>query len=295
MVFFILSKYVTKWIGTPLFRSGLRLRNKLIPTRNKDCIGYVGATNYWMDMVCLIPFSKKILSLAIYDESRRQMVEFRKERQEEEQQQQRQSKIEGDDKNKVTMSSSSAPSSLLFEDNMTMMTDPVVTRHLSKIRVAVLDEYFRPSLIPNNRWSDVEYNWRYHLRIVAWARKEFLVAKYGPHIQEAMISYPQLRASPQLLGATSNGGRRRQMFLDLVHRGVINLDDNESNNNTTSPFMQLPPSSIIVKAFRMQRWNNSKDTKRIRQSMTPVAKKTRGNYRRGNRFRKRNTHHKKSC
>ena len=257
MVFFIISKYVTKWIGPPLFRSGLRLRNKLTPTRNKDGIGYVG-TNYWIDMMCLLPYSQKILSLAIYDESRRKLIEFRKQRQEEQQQQ---SKIEVDNKNKTAITSSSASSSLLFEDNMTMMTDPVVTRHLSKIRIAVLGEYFRLSLIPNNLWSDVQ-NWRYHLRIVAWARSEFLVCKYGPYIQEALMAYPQLRASPQLSGATSNGGRRRQMILDLVHRGVINLGNNESNNNTTSPFMQLPPSSIIIKAFRMQRWNNNKDTKR---------------------------------
>ncbi|MGK3736156.1 MAG: hypothetical protein ACI8RD_007514 [Bacillariaceae sp.] len=255
MVFFILSKYVTKWIGTPLFRSGLRLRNKLIPTGNK--IGY-GETNYLIDMACLIPYSQKIISLAIYDESKRRMNDFRKQRQE----QQQQSKVEADDKNnnKTMMTTTT-----LAEDTMKMMTDPIVTRRLSNIRVAVLDEYLRPSLLPNNRWSDVENNWRYHLRVVAWARKEFLISKYGPHIQEALMAYPQLRNSPQLLGTTSGGSggslRRRRMFLDLVHRGEINLDNNKSNNSTmTSPFLQLPLSSVIINAFRMKRWNNEKNT-----------------------------------
>lgn len=255
MVFFILSKYVTKWIGTPLFRSGLRLRNKLIPTRNK--IGY-SDTNYLIDMACLIPYSQKIISLAIHDESKHRMIDFRQQRQE----QQQLSKVEADNKNNTTTTTT------LAEDTMKMMTDPVVTRRLSNIRVAVLDEYLRQSLLPNNRWSDVENNWRYHLRVVAWARKEFLISKYGPHIQEAMMAYPQLRNSPQLLGTTTGGSggslRRRRMFLDLVHRGEINLDNNESNNSTTmtSPFLQLPLSSVIINAFRMKRWNDEKNTER---------------------------------
>ena len=208
-------------------------------------------------MACLIPYSQKIISLAIHDESKHRMIDFRQQRQE----QQQRSKVEADNKNNNTTTT-------LAEDTMKMMTDPVVTRRLSNIRVAVLDEYLRQSLLPNNRWSDVENNWRYHLRVVAWARKEFLISKYGPHIQEAMMAYPQLRNSPQLLGTTTGGSggslRRRRMFLDLVHRGEINLDNNESNNSTTmtSPFLQLPLSSVIINAFRMKRWNDEKNTER---------------------------------
>lgn len=260
MVFFILSKYVTKTIGAPLFRSGLRLRNKLTTKKKDVCapVGYVD-TNFWLDMVCLLPYSQKILSLAIYDESKRRLEQFQKQRLEQQQQKY------GTNKTSLT----------LPEDCTSMITDPVSTRYLSKMRVSVLEEYLRSSLIPADRWDDIEHTWRYNLRVVAWIRKEFLICKYGPIINEALTAYPELRYSPQLLGSNSTGDRRRRIFLDLIRRGELTLNDRNNNNNSknpSSPFMQLPKSSIILDAFRMKQWNTKKDTQRIVQNTVIVAK-----------------------
>mmetsp|Transcript_8880 Transcript_8880/g.21712 ORF Transcript_8880/g.21712 Transcript_8880/m.21712 type:complete len:519 (+) Transcript_8880:2-1558(+) len=165
-----------------------------------------------------------------------------------------------------------------------MAIDPTATRKLSDMRIGVLDEYLRSSLIPNGLWSDIERNWRYHLRIIAWARKEFLISKYGPYIQEAMVAYPQLKSSPQLSGSSDSGGNRRKLLLDLVHRGVINTDNigrggvptASSDEPSTSPFLMLPSSDVIVKAFRMKGWSDDKSTERIAKSLRPVADKLQG-------------------
>lgn len=258
-MFFYISKYVTKWIGPPLFRKGLSLRNKLAP------VSGVGTTtannNYWLDMACMVPYSQKLLSLAIYDESRRKTSEFRKEYHREQE-----SKQQG-----VSSSNSSSQQEAMMA--MTMMMDPKAVRRLSEIRLNVLDEYLRPSLISNNLWSDIEDNWRYNNRIVAWARKEFLISKYGPYIQEALVAYPQLRNSPQLSSGGA-GGDKRKFLLDLVHRGEINTDNitGDAASTQKSPFLQLPSTETILDAFRMKKWSIEKDMGRLKESLVPVAK-----------------------
>jgi len=224
-----------------------------------------------MDMACMIPYSQKLLSLAVYDESKRLALEFRKQHQDEEQER---SKVD----NKAAAPSSSSRSEEAVA-TIAMMTDPVATLRLSNMRVSILDEYLRPSLMPNNLWSDIEQNWRYHLRIVAWARKEFLISKYGPYIQEAMVAYPMLRNSPQLSSSRAGGnGNKRQILLDLVHRGEINTDNigggaaASNKKNAESPFLRLPPTDTIVNAFRMKGWSNEKSTERIGQSLIPIAR-----------------------
>jgi len=68
----------------------------------------------------------------------------------------------------------------------------------------------------------------------------------------------------------------RRNLVDLVHRGEINTDNinisggggngsdvrDDNVNSALSPFLKLPPSDIIVKAFRMNRWSNDKNTQR---------------------------------
>jgi hypothetical protein len=256
MVFFYISKYVTKWIGSPMFRNGLRLRNRLTGTQTTTAAGGVTSTNnYWVDMACMIPYSQKLLSLAVYDESKRLALDFRKQLQKE---QQEGSKA-GDKKAAANSSQSDEATAAIA-----MMTDPASNRRLSSMRVGILDDYLRSSLIPNNLWSDIEANWRYHVRIVAWARKEFLISKYGPYIQEAMVAYPELRNSPQL-SLESGSGNKRQLLLDLVHRGVINTDNiggGAPAPNAASPFLRLPTTDIIRSAFRMKKWSNDKSMKR---------------------------------
>ena len=259
MVFFFISKYVTKWIGPTLFRNGLRLRNRLTRTQTTSGVELASMNNYWLDLACMIPYSQKLLSLAIYDESRRLALEFRKQYQHD---QQKESKTDG----KAVASSSPSRSDDAMA-TISMITDPAAIRRLSNMRIGVLDDYLRPSLIPNNLWTDVERNWRYNTRIVAWARKEFLISKYGPYIQEAMVAYPKLQDSPQISTSSSkggSGGNKRRFLLDLVHRGEINTDNIGGGPvaSVESPFLRLPTSDVIAKAFRMKGWTNVKSPER---------------------------------
>eukprot|EP00536_Pseudo-nitzschia_multiseries_P006101 jgi/Psemu1/154136/gw1.125.95.1 len=246
MVFFYISKHVTKWIGPPLFRTGLRLRNRLTQTTN----------NYWMDMACMLPYSQKILSLAIYDESKRRANEFRQQYQQQQQEQQQQQQQQQQQSEHEPSSNHNNKATETATETATMMADPSAIRRISETRIEVLDEYLRPSLVPNHRWSDIEQSWRYNLRIVAWARKEFLIGKYGPYIQEALVAYPRLRNSPQISSS----------FSSSRSGGGAN-----TSRTQTSPFLQLPPSDTILNAFRMKRWSNDKNTERIGTSLLPIA------------------------
>jgi len=95
-----------------------------------------------------------------------------------------------------------------------------------------------------------------------------LISKYGPYIQEAMVAYPRLQNSPQLSMSSGAGGgiNKQKLLLDLVHRGVADTDNiggrsaasNKKNEATQSPFLRLPPSEMIVKAFHMTKWSSDK-------------------------------------
>lgn len=134
----------------------------------------------------------------------------------------------------------------------------------------------RPSVFPSERWgNDIEDSWRYNIRLVAWLRKEILLAKYGPYIQEAMVAYPSLRGSPQL-----QTSKQRRIFMDLMHRGIINLNDTDAmgsianvqhKNGSTLALQRLPRSNVVVKALGMRDWAKTKNTAAFRKAVSPIV------------------------
>ena len=192
------SSTITKWIGPSLFRSGLSLRNKIIsPTKTGTT---TPNSSYWIDLLCLLPYSQRLLSLAIYEESKIRTTSYILEKQKEE------------------------------DETRTTTARLLNPKEISKIRLNVYDEILRPTIIPNNAWNDVEESWRYNTRLVAWLRKEFLISKYGPYIQDSLLGYPLIKQSPQLQTPSS-----RRFLLNLMNRGIIDIDTltgkNKTNNN----------------------------------------------------------------
>ena len=58
-------------------------------------------------------------------------------------------------------------------------------------------------------------------------------------------------------------GSKRKLLLDLVHRGEINTDDiGGGTPDKESPFLRLPTTETILKAFRMKDWSNTKSAER---------------------------------
>lgn len=299
MVLFTLSKHLTRLIGPPLFRNGLALRNWFAPPLSPVVTdrgddendnngrqtqpGVIGissssssrtqpwfgdrSNNYLLDMTFLIPYSQKLLSLAAYDEMKRQ---------EEEALRSYSSSIRRDAQPGGKASSSSSPPT------------PATP---SDVRVRVLEDVLRPCLLPTLRWSpDVERGWRYNVRVVAWARSELLVAKHGPAIRHALEAYPTLRASPQLQRRSGAAG---SLLLNLARHGRIDLaallptgngnggggaagPGGTTTATTTTTAGAMPSSSVVVKAFGMQDWATTKNTQAVREAMVPTVRRLGG-------------------
>ncbi|KAG7350705.1 hypothetical protein IV203_010065 [Nitzschia inconspicua] len=259
-----LSSSLTKTIGPPLFRTGLSLRNKLVP-RNPNTIN-----NYWIDMLFLIPYSQKLLSLAIYEETKVQIDSFRR---------QRFDAMAATDfyNDKDDRHDKEVQDLQTTLRNATV--DASATVQMAEIRTKVLNDILRPSLLPTETWgNDIENSWRYNIRLVAWIRKEILLAKYGPFIQEAMMAYPSLRMSPQF-----QSSNRRRFFIDLMNRGIIQWDQKNNTSTDNSPYdeslatiQRLPRTNVVVKALRMRDWSTQKNSARFRQAVLPLVTKLGG-------------------
>lgn len=61
-------------------------------------------------------------------------------------------------------------------------------------RVAVLESYIRPALLPNEQWGDVQ-KWQFHMRLLKWLRKIFLIARHPvpPRLPKSIQESPQLQ------------------------------------------------------------------------------------------------------
>lgn len=125
-------------------------------------------------------------------------------------------------------------------------------------RVKVLENYLRPALLKNETWTDVS-KWRFNNRLIKWARAEFLKAKHGPNLQDALIGYPKLRSLPQL------AARRR----------MLNLFQGSDSPKTTSAVF-LPPTSMIEDAFGLEKWTQKKDRKPLKRHLERIASKLDG-------------------
>lgn len=208
MVFLTLSKKIANTIGPALFRSGLMARNALVQKANSP----------YLDMMFLLPFSQKLISLAIYDDSRRVVSQFYK---------------KGNDKMDATLA-------------------------ISDLRLQVLSDNMRPALLPNEVWDDID-QWRWNLRVMKWARSEFLVSKYGPQVKEALDAYPQIRASPQLTPHPTH-----KLLLNLA-RGTIDLGqqgEETAISNKHNNAIPLPSTETLTKAFGLKRWATKKNSRR---------------------------------
>ena len=120
-------------------------------------------------------------------------------------------------------------------------------------RMAALERYLRPVLVPNEKWSDVT-RWMFHTRFLKFARTEYLLAQYGSDLRAALTKYPRLRQGPQV----SVGGSLRMLlggeFLKGDFQSVV-----------------LPSSKTLVSAFQMKSWNRSKDPEAIWDRMTELT------------------------
>ena len=156
MVLLTLSKKFTGLIGPFLLRTGLSVRQAFLRGRALDAP--------YLDMLFLIQTAQKLISLEIHDESARSVTKWKK-----------QTRL---DRFVDTT----------FDSLFGKSEEEELKRQASiaELRVEVLEDNLRPALIHNEVWSDV-MKWRLNFRVLMWARKEFLVSKYGPEVKVCMF------------------------------------------------------------------------------------------------------------
>lgn len=233
MVVLTLTKKINKSIAPFLLRNGLALRYAL----GRGVV----ADNPVLDGLLLINLAQRLLSLEIHDDSMKAVKDSRR----------AQSALDQwaeDTFDRIFGKSEE-------EERRKKMTD-------SELRIEVLDSYLRPALVNNGKWSDVA-KWQFNNRLLKWARAEFLIAKHGPAVKDALASYPKLRNSPQLAIHPFRRG-----ILQIVHG--TDLDD-------TTKQIALPQTSLVERAFEMEDWKKSKDMDGVRHHLEKLASKLGGN------------------
>ena len=259
MVVYTASKKLTHLISPSLLKWGLAARNGILGLR--------GGTNPpqhtpYLDAACGIPLAQKLLSLTIYDLSAATVARHRR----------------STAARSVEKALDTTYDALFGLGANSVDTDESSTgeskqqKSLANLRVEVLEETLRPILLPNELWDDVE-RWRDYPRLLAWVRREFLIAKHGPSVKEALDAYPQLRNAAQL------GRHPTQRFLLNLARGRLDLLPGVATTNTAESeddlkrssrqrtgrgggTLLLPSTETLIKAFRLRKWASTKDTQR---------------------------------
>ena len=77
------------------------------------------------------------------------------------------------------------------------MSKTITLEEEAALRVKVLQDHVKPALLPNESWKDIADNWQFYPRLIRWLRREYLNARYGPHVKSVRDAYPALAKSPQ--------------------------------------------------------------------------------------------------
>jgi hypothetical protein len=129
--------------------------------------------------------------------------------------------------------------------------------------VIVMEQYLRPILVPNEKWSDI-LRWMFHIRFVRFLRKEYLRARFGRDLQNIFSRYPKLSRGPQVVRKP-----RAEQLLSL-----FGLSSSTDSTNTSK--FPLPTSQQVVTALRLKSWKRTKNSNAIWNQMTELTTKLKG-------------------
>ena len=230
----LLSSRFNKAIATSLLRYGLSARYLLGRGIIRD--------NPFLDSLLLIPFSQKLISIETQGDVR---------------------------KAATTDSKTYSPS---FFDKFVdyawdkffankLIGNEIIAKKDKHPDIDIFESYIRQAILPNDKWSDVT-RWHFNHRFIRWARNEFLIAKHGSDVREALQMYPELKRVP-----VRRKGKFGSMVLSLV-KGDFSLKTDQE--------LSLPSSKILNKAFHMRLWEKNKDAAAEYKIMEKIAKSVGG-------------------
>ena len=237
MVLFSLSRHFNKLVGPPLLRHGLSARFAVGKKPTRD--------NPMLDALFLIPFAQKMISLEVQEDANEKLK-----------------RATSKDQRSAFGTFADQAFDRLFGTESEQEHPKLKVIETMNPRLEAFESYMRPILVPNEKWSDV-MRWQFHSRFLNWLRVEFLRAKFGLDLKEAIKAYPKLRMGPQV---SMTQAKRKLGFL------VPRQDDREGKEWLPS----IPSSKTVVKAFQMQNWSRSKDSNAVWKQMTRITKKLEG-------------------
>jgi len=146
-------------------------------------------------------------------------------------------------------------------------------------RLQILESRLRPILAPNNEWWDVT-RWQFNHRFQKWVRGEYLLAKYGSDVKEALRLYPSLKkiAPLQQLERRRRDSILGSIFFDGVDSGIgsdkttARMVRERERDNT----LNIPSSKSLIKALSMENWNRTKIPSAEYQSMEEITRRLGG-------------------
>jgi len=146
-----------------------------------------------------------------------------------------------------------------------------VNRINNNPRLKILESYLRPALVPTNEWIDIT-RWQFNNRFLKWVRGEYLIAKYGLDVKEALRSHPSLRIAH--LQQKRQERRLNDSIFGSIFFGSDTSDMIAQQNKDNRLF--LPSSQLVIKAFAMENWNQTKVPLAEYQTMEKIIKRLGG-------------------
>lgn len=214
MVLLSSSRYLNRWLGPVLLRNGIRLRHRFLG---------LGTDHPFLDAALGVTIGQWLIALEAReyaDEVVQKHIE---------------NQTQATAEQSASSTSNASPGLSLDEE--------------AALRVQVLTDFVRPALLPagNSQWSYIAQHWQFYPRLVRWLRRQFLLARYGPHVRAARQAFPALARSPQF------------------------------SNQIPMTYSHLPPSSLVESSLCLLAaddgtpWASVKNRAAVVQSMRDVA------------------------
>jgi hypothetical protein len=233
MVLFSLSRKINRIVGPPSLRYGLSLRYTL---------GSATRDNPILDSLLFIPFSQKMVSLEVQEDAADKI------------------------KRASTPPSRFDKFAEATFDRLFGKGAPEEYHTLEEVkamnpRMQAFENYMRPIIVPNEKWSDV-MRWQFHIRFINFLRIEYLAAKWGLDLKDAIEAYPKIRMGPQ--ASVTRMKRKLGMLWP------------EPQQEGKEWLPSVPTTNEVVKAFQLQSWSKKKNVNATWKKMITLTNKLGG-------------------
>lgn len=192
---------------------------------------YDNVDSTFLDSLCLLPLTQKVISIEVHDD----MMRIGKE---------------------MAQKNPSMLDDLAERFWEKMFGKDPSEEENAKLPPALqsFQNYVYPALFPNEIWGD-RHRWQFNHRFVMWLRKEFLFAKYGQELRDILSLYPSLRFN----------------YHDNINEQASSQHEMKIIPSIGKKNRDLPSKKMILNAFKMQNWSRERNDDSHQQRMSELA------------------------